>query len=614
MRFANRATLIALLGSAGLVCAIPAISQDAPKSLLPPGFGDPEAPPKENPNTASKPTDLLPDVKIQPPATQTASGAPADAGTTTAPDGTEVAVDENGDPLLPAIATLQDLPPSARRSAAQVGLLEPDDGDMGAAAFGTARGPYLTYLMRHLHAPIASRWSSILLRRALLSKVDTPRGVGAADWVAERAWLLIRMGEAQDAQQLVQAVDVDQYSPKLFEVAMQASLAAADPAGLCSMVEAGAATSKEPAWPFARAICSALAGESSVASAQIDSARARGPGAGIDGLLAEKVVGAGGNTRRAVVIQWDDVNQLTAWRYGMATATAIDIPDRLMATVGPHVRAWRARAPLLAVDKRIGDAEVAAALGVLSSDALVDQYGAWADATDPGDAGGKPFLLLRAAYAADSESERVDAMRSLWTGAGLDARGQYARLILTARAAGRLTPSEDVMGDAGSLVGSMFTAGLDIQAARWAKLVSDDGSDSAKQARALLAVGAPGRVVGWSAGDIKSYKGNPDSSVGGAFLFAGMAGMARIGNDDISSMAESLGVPVGRQTAWTRALDRAVAAREPATVALLCAVGLQNPDWKKIPPVQLYHIVSALRRVGLTGEARMIAAEAITRG
>mgnify|MGYP007123202088 CR=1 FL=1 len=40
--------------------------------------------------------------------------------------------------------------------------------------------------------------------------------------------------------------------------------------------------------------------------------------------------------------------------------------------------------------------------------------------------------------------------------------------------------------------------------------------------------------------------------------------MARMGNDDISSIAESLGVPVGRQTAWTRALDRAVAAREPA--------------------------------------------------
>jgi hypothetical protein len=615
MRFANKATLIALLASAALASAIPAIGQDAPKSILPPGFGEPDAPPKDDPETSSKPTDLLPDVKIQPPGTQSVSSGSTGTATaaTTAPDGTEVPVDEDGNPL-PVVVTLQDLPPSARRSTAQVGILEADDGDMGAAGFGAERGPYLTYLMRHLQMPIASRWSSILLRRALLSKVETPRGVGAADWVAERAWLLIRMGEAQAAQQLVQSVDIDQYTPKLFEVAMQASLAAADPAGLCPMVEAGSAHSKEPAWPFARAICSALAGESSVASAQIDSARSRGPGAGIDGLLAEKVVGAGGNTRRAVVIQWDDVNQLTAWRYGMATATAIDIPDRLLATVGPHVRAWRARAPLISVDKRIGDSEIAAALGVFSSDALVDQYGAWADATDANEARGKPFLLLNDAYSADTEAARVDAMRSLWTATGLDARGQYARLILTARAAARLTPSDDLIGDSGNLLGAMLTAGLDIQAARWAKLVSDDSSDSAKQGWALLAVGAPGKVVDWNTGSIKNYNGNAGSPTGNALLFAGMAGLARIGNDDISSMAESLSVPVGRQTAWTRALERAVAGREPATVALLCAVGLQNPDWKKIPPVQLYHIVSALRRVGLAGEARMIAAEAITRG
>ncbi|MBK8860367.1 MAG: hypothetical protein IPN48_05335 [Sphingomonadales bacterium] len=47
------------------------------------------------------------------------------------------------------------------------------------------------------------------------------------------------------------------------------------------------------------------------ASAQIDVAKARFS-TGIDGCLAEKAVGAGINTRRAVVIQWDDVPVLTA--------------------------------------------------------------------------------------------------------------------------------------------------------------------------------------------------------------------------------------------------------------------------------------------------------------
>jgi hypothetical protein len=40
---------------------------------------------------------------------------------------------------------------------------------------------------------------------------------------------------------------------------------------------------------------------------------------------------------------------------------------------------------------------------------------------------------------------------------------------------------------------------------------------------------------------------------------------------------------------------------------------MQTADWRGIPPEHLYHIVSALRRVGLEYEARMIAAEALSR-
>jgi len=41
------------------------------------------------------------------------------------------------------------------------------------------------------------------LRRALLTRVGTPGNVSAPDWVAERAWLLLRMGEADGARMLV---------------------------------------------------------------------------------------------------------------------------------------------------------------------------------------------------------------------------------------------------------------------------------------------------------------------------------------------------------------------------------------------------------------------------
>lgn len=612
MRSTNRNWLFLGLSCLAVAAAIPAIGQDDPKSLLPPGFGDAvETPDKQAPPDKGTPADLLPNGN-RPTATPTPS-----IGGETGADQTGDSEDVLGaeDEELPDEAfVLQDLPAGVRRSTAQVGVIGPDDGGLTATAFGSADGRYLSRLMRATKAPIASRWASILLRRALLSRTDTPRNVNGADWVAERAWLLLRMGEADAARSLVQSVDVDRYTPKMYQVAMQAALANADPAGLCPMVDGASGVSNEPAWSFARAMCAALSGESAQASAMTDIARAKASGRGIDGLLAEKVVGAGGNTRRAVTVQWDGVNSLTAWRFGLASATAVEIPDTLFEKASPRVLAWRARAPLVSADKRAKDAEVAAALGVFSSAALVDFYGQVADDTDSSALSGTTADTLRTAFSANEPSARLDAMRSLWSADATAAYSQYARLILTARAAARLKPSDSFDNDLGSIIGSMMSAGLDVQAARWSKVVADAGGDSGKQAWGLLAVGAPGKVVDWSRGQLESYQGSVgDDEVRGRFLFAGLAGLGRLNPSDTQAMAQSLSIPIGRASAWTRALDRAVAAREPATVAVLCALGLSGGDWKRISPEQLYHAIAALNAVGLTPEARMIAAEAISR-
>ncbi len=607
MRSANKAWLLAALSCVALASAIPAIGADDPKSLLPPGFGEPEqgaekAPPSGQPKPSE--ASQLPTS----PSDATLTGGVALDGV---PDGL---VTEDGEEELVDLTNLQDLPPGRRRSTAQVGVLGPSDGDMGSRAFGDQNGRYLSFLMRKTPAPIASRWASILLRRALLSKADTPRGVTGSDWVAERAWLLLRMGEADAARMLVQSVDVDQYSPKMFQVAMQTSLANADPAGMCAMVEPASASSREPAWGFARAICSALAGESAEASAQIDSAKARSSN-GIDGLLAEKVVGAGINTRRAVVIQWDDVPVLTAWRFGLATATAVDIPDRLFSGTSPRLNAWRARAPLIDVDKRMHDADIAAALGVFSSSALVDFYGQVADVTDASVISGSPQDLLRKAYEEAEPSDRIDAMRSLWNEQDLEPLDRYARFIVTARAAARLKPDSAFTGDAGPLVSAMMSAGLDVQAAEWAGLINRSSDASGLTAWGLLAVGAPGRAVEWSTSRIESFQNKADGNSGNRtrFLFAGMAGLGRLNPAEITDMARSLEIPITYEDAWTRALSRAVAAREPGTVAVLCALGLSGSDWSAVSPQRLYRVVAALNAIGLGPEARMIAAEALMR-
>jgi hypothetical protein len=613
VRFPANRLGLALAAGCALVALYPALAQRGPQSILPPGFGEPDPPPSPAPKpsedrstrpTSDRNADDVPDMTLRPPVRSTSPSNISDE---------IVGMDEGGlgngsDNASVAVAPPQDLPPQARRSLDQVGLLPVEDGGMGPGAFGAADGRYLSSLMVRAKAPIASRWASILLRRALLSQSSIPANIDGADWVAHRAWLLVRMGEAENARALVQRVDSDNFTPWLYEAAMQSSLASADPSAMCGIADDAAAQGPAPAWQLARAMCAGLAGEGGTASSLVSQAR-NGKNAkrarGIDVLLAEKVVGAGTNTRRAINIQWDDVQKLTAWRFGLATATGVQIPMPLYGTVGPQVQAWAARAPLSEPGARTGFADRAATLGVFSNAALVDLYGAIYDAADPADRGGTVANDLRAAYSGDPAA-RLAALGTLWKPTG-DPYQLYARQILTARASANVPTDATVgAGDVDGLVASMMSSGLDVQAARWAK-IADNGS----LGWGMIAVGAPRPEIAPSAGDVRGF--GDGNVLRGQFFFAALAGLGRLPQDDLEGLAESMEVPIGRQNSWTRALDQAVLQRQQGTVALLCAVGMQTNSWAYVPPAHLFRIVNALRRVGLEPEARMIAAEALAR-
>jgi hypothetical protein len=593
----------ALLVAASAVALWPAVAQRGPESILPPGFGDPEPANSSRPapDRPSRPPsgDLIPDVQLNvpgSPASPTQSGAQTDI--------IGDLIEDTGNNSTAVVAAPMDLPAQARRSLDRVGVATADDTGFAPNAYGASDGRFLGTMMQRMNAPIASRWMSITLRRALLAQSDIPPGIGGADWVAERAWLLLRMGEADMARALIARVDSENFTPKLYAVSMQAALATGDPASLCPIANAAASVSDEPSWPLAQAMCAGLSGESGTASALIDKVRDNGAARGIDVLLAEKVVGAATNTRRSVSIQWDGVDQLTAWRFGLATATGVPVPQKLFATVGPQVQAWQARAPLIAAPARAPFAERAAAMGVFSNAALVDFFGAVWDSTDPAERGSSVGELLKNAYSGDGAA-RLGAMRSLWSATGADS---YARAVLTARAAAMLgsdaAPSGD---DLDRVVASMFSAGLDIQAVRW-----NTAAQRGSLAWALLAVGAPRSIGALDASSVRAIDGGEDDRKA-KFMLAALAGLGRISAEDASGLAESYAVPLGRQTSWTRALERAAQSGQPGTVVLIAAAGMQTRDWRYVPPEALYHIMVAFRRVGLEPEARMIAAEALTR-
>jgi hypothetical protein len=592
MRWQNRFSA-ALLVAASAVALWPAIAQRAPESILPPGFGqEPASNSTAQPERPARPaTDLIPDVKLNVPGASNQSDVIGDL------------IEDTSNNMATALVAPVDLPEDLRRSLDRVGLMTPADGALPPNAFGKTDGRFLSTLLSRTNAPLASRWAQILLRRTLLSPSDIPPGIGGADWVAERAWLLLRMGEADMARALIARVDAVNFTPRLYEVAMQAALATGDPASLCAIATPAASISEEPSWPLAQAMCAALAGESGTASALVDRVRDTRAASGIDVLLAEKVVGAATNTRRSVSIQWDGVDKLDSWRFGLAVATGVTIPPKLFSTVGPQVQAWHARAPLIAPAARANSAELATAMGVMSSAALVDFYADLWNSADPAERSGSVGELLRTAFSGNDDASRLAAMRTLWS---VDSPAMaYARQIMTARAAVTLPVVSGSDDDA--IIASLMSAGLDIQAARWAGKI---GSGTVGWAQ--LAVGSPRPIAGIDASAVRSVPGGEDDRRI-KFLLAGLAGLGRLPTDGINQLAESYAVPLGRANSWTRAIDRAALAGEPASVVVLAAAGMQTREWRYVPPEYLYHIVAALRRVGLEPEARMIAAEALAR-
>ncbi|WP_336964934.1 hypothetical protein [Sphingobium aquiterrae] len=600
------------IGAGVAAIAIPVIAQQAPESLLPPGFGDPvqdqAPPPAANPRQpVTQPA--APGTGI---GTGAAPGANLDLAAPAADDTANAAAAEAlSEEELAAEREKYDLPDTARRSLVRIGPLTPETRGFAPDAFGAESGRFLASLMKTAKAPVASRWASILLRRALLSATDTPADIDGADWAAERAWLLLRMGEADAARLTVQSVDPDKYTPRLYAVAMQTYLATADPAGMCPLSTGALRVSKEPSWQMSQAICASLSGDQGSASGALNQAERRGDVRGIDYRLTEKVVGAGFNARRSVKIEWEGVDRLTAWRFGLATATNVEIPDALYGTAGPQVRAWEARAPMLSLARRRIGVETAARLGVWSSDALVDYYAALAAADDAPVEARDRGEALRNAFAGATIDDRIGGMRTLWTRPDADGV-DYVGLIVTARAAAILPVGSSNSEDLSRLIAAMLSAGYDRSAARWARALGQADDADAQQAWALLAVGAPSPVVDLGQSRVSSYVGAVDPARA-KLLIAGLAGLNRLNGADMTKIAGDAGLALAPRGKWARAIAAAAQRREPATVALLAAVGMQVSDWRQVPAESLYHIVAALHRVGLDPEARMIAAEAIAR-
>lgn len=612
----------------------------AQESLLPPGFDNPPARPaaqRPAPAAQRSATPAPASSRSATPATATSTTAPATPSATASPvvqplptaavptaaSGggiSDQALLDSLDPallekLLQSARPKYDIPPSEQRSTDIVGVIAQSDGGFPAVSTHYLNGAFVEGVITKTRGRFVSRWGHILARRALVSRLATPVGLNGADWAAMRAQLLLRMGEADAARAMVQSVDSGNFTRGLEDAAMASFLATADPVGLCPITALTAAGRPGWEWDLSRAICSAFADQGSSAMAQLDRAMRRGTGSKIDILLAQKFAGAATNARRAVKIEWDEVDALTPWSIGMSFATGLEPPEKLRAKAGAGYALLASRAPMLPLTSRAAAADVAAARGLLSAAAMVDLYSQLYALRTVDSGSGDPdewttsAETLRTAYVATDAGARVDAIHSLW-GNAADPDRAYSRLVLTSFAAARVVPGEAMADEAPQLIASMLTAGLDRNALKWSPFLPV-GSEG----WGLIVLANPGRANPVGAEGLNAFADDDDSedSLRSKFLLAGLMGLNRVDTGAANGFATKLGVNMGRQTRWTRAISDAAASGNPALVSMLAAFGMQADRWDRMTPLHLYHIVSALRRVGLEAEARMIAAEAVSR-
>ncbi|MBU6166578.1 MAG: hypothetical protein KGQ52_10670 [Alphaproteobacteria bacterium] len=574
-----------LLASAILLAA-PVAGQrpDAPKSLLPPGFETPPPPP------AAAPAPLP---GLAPPPAEAAAGEPPLLPAEAPPPAAAVA-----DPFAVRVV----LPPGA-----PIGTLGPASGGLAITAFAGSNGRFVAALAGRIGRPLVSRWASIMVARALLSRAPTPAGVNDGDWVAARAGLLLRLGIVDGARRLIDALPVDRFTPATYQAAAQISLAAGDIAGLCPIAATGRALSPSPLWDLAWGMCAAMDGDDITAANLIDALRSqRSRVASFDVRLAQRVVVLAGGAGRADGINWEEVPGLTLYRYGVATAAGVPVPADRLAALGPAHAGWAVRNAGLPEATRLALLRPAAAMGALSTAELASGIAALSPADASGGfPAGSRAANLRDAFTAGSLAARGAALARL-RGDGRD----HGALLETAGPAAALQPDAALADQADWIIAALLAAGDARRAAAWWPVAAT--ADAAIKARAWALLAVAGAQPASAAGFRDFVQQSDAPAHGQAMLAAALAGLnptadwRRATADRVQPLANR----------WTVALAAAARRGAAGEVMLLAATGLQaagTGGWADVPPAHVQAILAALIACNRPQEARRLAAEAVMR-
>lgn len=154
--------------------------------------------------------------------------------------------------------------------------LEASEGEFPSRLWQRSDDDTLLELMRSAKTTRITPAERLLLRRVILSPTRRPRGDKADELLAERARLMLALGEAEAAAELVPRLETEARGIDAETLAIDLALARGDEATACRRTQSAAALPSGMYWMKLRAVCAVLRDDFARAEFAVELATAQG--------------------------------------------------------------------------------------------------------------------------------------------------------------------------------------------------------------------------------------------------------------------------------------------------------------------------------------------------
>jgi hypothetical protein len=504
----------------------------------------------------------------------------------------------------------------------RLGWLNVQNGGVPEQSWQATPATPLLGLLAQAPLPTASARLNLELRRLLISQAPIPQNVDALGFTAQRVMALLRLGDALGAKRLAQKVPVALYSRAFYTVARHANLAAFSIGSTCPLATNAVVFSQDPTWALLFALCAGLQGDDGGAALALEIARKNQFVNSFDLQLTDKAITAAtGGGLRSTLVAFPQGLPLTSYRLAAVYAGNQAIAPSLFARTNVSVQGWLVRQPLIDPQVRIEAGLRVAGLGMLTPQEWISLLTIQAANTGGRPLGNDLAGLLARAHKQPTHKLQLESVAKLWTRLWTRDWGEVQRAsvyIATAGVTRRIAPNSAYLAQAPDIVRSLVLSGAYAQAHAWWPLLMA-GSDA--QARALAwplleLTDFENRIASSSArieASLEAWNDTAQSAQADRRSKLLLAALQGLGYQSAFKADASWGGAPDKDPPEGAVFDglRQAAARNARGEVLLWSAYAIGGALQNLRPEALREVMRAMTRVGMNGEARIIAAEAL---